>query len=207
LGYKLLDSPINLTRLSATEIETIKANKPTLMAAENIVKVPWQMLAAVWFREHALTMGNNPFQFDPPPTHNEIVGLLQSYTDYKPTRYSIDDFPFAAILCACKLRSKCRYPLVIVQTFQHVEEGINTNKTLQSITVDTSDEAVADAFYGYNGRAFGSNPFNSPYVANEMDALHHNMHFQGEDNGHWISIIDTRPGAFVVYKQLVAEAV
>jgi hypothetical protein len=202
----------SLARLSDAELETIKANKAPLLTAEDIVKVPWQMLAAVWFREHGLTMGNNPFQFDPPPTHNEIIGLLQSYTDYKPTRYSIDDFPFAAILCACKLRSKCRFPLVVVQSFQpplpdDYKLGDVIYPSRQVITQNTSDEAVADAFYGYNGRAYGSNPFNSPYVANELDELHHNMHFRGEDNGKWIDITDTRPGAFVVYKQLVQENV
>jgi hypothetical protein len=202
----------NLVRLSDAEIETIKANKPTLRAAEDIVKVPWQMLAAVWFREHGLTMGNNPFQFDPPPTHQKIIGLLQSYTDYKPLKYSIDDFPFAAILAACELRSKCRYPLVMVQNFQQAfpedyKLGDSTPKSVQVISNNPSDEMVADAFYGYNGRAYGSNPFNSPYVANELDELHHNMHFRGEDNGQWIDIIDKRPGAFVVYKQLVQEAV
>jgi hypothetical protein len=202
----------NLARLSATEIETIKANKVPLLAAEEIVKVPWQMLAAVWFREHGLTMGNNPFQFDPPPTHAKILGLLQSYTDYKPTRYSIDDFSFAAILAGCYLRSECRFPLVIVQSFQpplpdDYKLGDVISPSRQVITQNASDEAVADAFYGYNGRAYGSNPFNSPYVANELDELHHNMHFRGEDNGKWIDIIDTRPGAFVVYKQLVQEAV
>lgn len=197
----------NLARLSATEIETIKANKSTLVAAEALVKVPWQMLAAVWYREHALTMGNNPFQFDPLPTHNTILGLLQSYTDYKPLSYSIDNFTFAAILAACWLRSKCRFPLVVVQSFQHPTEKENEFDTVQVITVNKSDEAVADAFYGYNGRAYGSNPFNSPYVANELDELHHNMSFRGTVDGKWIDIIDQRPGAFVVYKQLLQENV
>jgi hypothetical protein len=192
----------SLARLSVTEIDTIKANKPTLLAAEELVKTPWQMLAAVWYREHSLTMGLNPFQFDPPPTHAVILGLLQSYTDYKPTRYSIDDFGFAAILAACWLRHKCRYPLVTVQSYQKEDF-----QTVQVIAPNTSDKAVADAFYGYNGRAYGDNPFNSPYVANEMDELHHNMHFRGEDNGKWIDIIDQRPGAFVVYKQLLQENV
>lgn len=202
-----------LNRLSVAEIETIKANKSILLAAENLVKTPWQMLAAVWYREHALTMGNNPFQFDPPPTHQKIMGLLQSYTDYKPTSYSIDNFPFAAILAACELRSKCRYPLVKIERFQQPfpedfdPEKIPEVESIQVITINSSDQAVADAFYGYNGRAYGSNPLNSPYVANELDELHHNMHFRGEDNGKWIDIIDTRPGAFVVYKQLVQEGV
>jgi hypothetical protein len=204
----------SLARLSDAELETIKANKAPLLAAQEVVKVPWQMLAAVWYREHGLTMGNNPFQFDPPPTHQKIIGLLQSYTDYKPTRYSIDDFPFAAILAACELRSKCRYPLVIVRAFQppfpddfKIGDTPSALKAVQVITQNTSDEAVADAFYGYNGRAYGDNPLNSPYVANELDELHHNMHFRGEDNGKWIDIIDTRPGALVVYNQLIQQNV
>lgn len=203
---------MDLIRLSDAQIETIKVNKRPLLAAEQIVKVPWQMLAALWFREHALTMGNNPFQFDPPPTHAKILGLLQSYTDYKPLRYSIDDFAFAAILAACELRWKCRYPLVTVRSFQKAKDpygevGMQEYETVQTITVDQSDKAVADAFYGYNGRAYGDNPFNSPYVANELDELHHNMHFRGEENGKWIDITDTRPGAFVVYKQLIQAAI
>ena len=195
----------NLARLTQAEIDTIKANKMPLIEAESVTQVPWQMLAAVWYREHGLTMGNNPFQFDPPPTHAVILGLLQSYTDYKPTSYSVDDFSFAAILAACWLRHKCRFPLVVVESFQSpVKDEL---RTIQQITINSTDEAVADAFYGYNGRAYGSNPLNSPYVANELDELHHNMHFRGEDNGKWIDIIDKRPGAFVVYKQLVQEAV
>jgi hypothetical protein len=198
-----------LIRLSATEIATIKAHKLPLIEAESVIKTPWQMLAAVWYREHGLTTGNNPFQFDPPPPHAKILGLLNSYTDYKPLKYSIDDFSFAAILAACYLRAKCRHPLVIIESFQQpFPKDVNLEKipeveTVQVITQNTLDEAVADAFYGYNGRAYGSNPFNSPYVANEMDELHHNMSFRGTIDGKWVDIIDKRPGAFVVYKQLI----
>jgi lysozyme family protein len=197
----------NLARLSVTEIETIKANKMPLIEAQSVTQVPWQMLAAVWYREHALTMGNNPFQFDPLPSHGTILGLLHSYTDYEPLKYSVDDFDFAAILAACWLRSKCRYPLVVVQNFQYPSEKENEFDTVQVITVNKEDEAVADAFYGYNGRAYGDNPFNSPYVANELDELHHNMSFRGTVDGKWVDIVDQRPGAFVVYKQLIQENV
>lgn len=202
---------MKLNRLSVSDLEIIKAHKLVLLDAQKIGGVPWQMLAALWYRERSLTIGNNPFQFDPPPTHAKIVGLLQSYTDYKPTSYSIDDFHFAAILAACYLRSTCRYALWKIESFQNpFPENLSQEElegyvsaSTQVITTDSSDKAIADAFYGYNGRAYGSNPLNSPYVANELDELHHNMHFRGESNGQWIDIIDERPGAFVVYKQLL----
>ena len=64
-----------------------------------------------------------------------------------------------------------------------------------------------DAFYGYNGRAWGPLPTNSPYVMNNFDAQHMNMVIRGSiPDGHggrkWIDNIDLRPGAFTVYKQL-----
>jgi hypothetical protein len=198
----------DLIRLMPPELAKVVNAKPTLEKAANITSVPWQMLAAVWYRESfsvepPVTPGG-PFQFDPEPTKNVGEALLKDFTKLDASeidfylKKGVNVFPIAAVFCGCWLRHQCKYDLVA--ELKEPDPG-------KSI-------AIMDAFYGYNGRAWGQHPQSSPYVYNEFDEMHHGMIMRGSipdryaANGRqWITIIDRRPGAFTVYTQLLKENV
>lgn len=184
------------TKLFPGDLDVFKKRKPVFLKAQALTGVPWQAIAAIWYRESfsvtpPKTPGG-PFQFDPIPAHPVLDGLLQSFTHVTPAErerlisLGVNDFEAGAIFCACWLRLKSKF----------------------NLATDHSDEAMKDAFYGYNGRAWGPHPESSPYVNNGADAHHTDMHIRGSvPDGHggrrWIDNVDKRPGAFVVYKQLI----
>lgn len=190
-------------KLTPSQINKIKTVKPILLKAQQLTGVPWQAIAAVWYRESfsiapPKTPGG-PFQFDPIPAVAIIEGLLRTFVPLFPAllvEYAesmvVNDFEKAAVLAACWLRYKSKYPLA----------------------KDHSDRALKDAFYGYNGRAWGPHPESSPYVYNNFDSKHMNMVIRGsipdpksKTGRRFISTIDKRPGAFTVYRQLINEKV
>jgi hypothetical protein len=188
-----------MMRLSAKEIEKFKAVKPTFVRAQEITQVPWQAIAAVWYRESfSITPPKTPggsFQFDPVPPNEFLRSLLDRFTTLSDAQKKVIvaagvyRFEAAAILAACFLR----------------------HKTGPKITVDASDEFVRDAFWGYNGRSYGSAE-NSPYVMNFYDANYCGPSGQGmivrgtipDGKGGRIHIHgpSKQLGAFTVYKQL-----
>jgi lysozyme family protein len=175
-----------LARLTKQDLDTIRAHKPILMHASEACSIPWQALASIWYRESSLRELTNAFQFDPIPSRNIIFSLLREHCNLTIPQKAeilndgIEQFYSGALIAACWLCQKCTYDLA-------------SNHT---------ETAIADAFYGYNGRAYGHNPLNSPYVANEIDDHHHQMHFRGTINGKWVELVDKRPGALAVYRQL-----
>ncbi len=187
------------SQLNPTEVQKVFVQRATLQRGENLVKVPWQALAAIWYRESFSTdspaVAGGPFQFDPVPAPSQLQTMLQRYVEIltanqiqELVNQGVEEFASACIFAACHLRDVCRYDLA----------------------VDKSDDAIKDAFYGYNGRAYGSSPNDSPYVMNNFDSAHSNMHIIGTlpANGGRIHVdtIDLRPGAFTVYKQLLGIA-
>jgi hypothetical protein len=183
-----------LLKLSEAQIERIRQVKPVFEKVEKLTGVPWQALAAVWYRESfsvtpPKTPGG-PFQFDPvlqPVTIRNLLSIFTSLSTDEIQQYArkgVNDFETGALCAACWLRLK----------------------TKPIITPRVSDEVIKDAFYGYNGRAYGSAD-KSPYVMNGFDAKHTNMLLRGTiPDGHGgrkrVVIIDKRPGAFTVYTQL-----
>lgn len=185
-----------LKRLTAHQLMIIAQRKPVFEHAQALTGVPWQAIAAVWYRESfsvtpPKTPGG-PFQFDPVPPRARLNELLKSYTKLDENERAaligkgVNDFQAGTVFCACWLRHQSK----------------------ANLSVDHSDAAIKDAFYGYNGRAWGANPDNSPYVANESDLKHDDMIIRGTiPDGHGgrkrIETIDGRPGAFAVYRQLI----
>lgn len=188
---------MNLPRISPDQLQAFVRTKPVFQRAEQLTGVPWQAIAAIWYRESFSVTSpktpGGPFQFDPLPSPQALGTWLEAYApSLTPAeradlvKQGVEKFSSGAIFCACWLRRQSHYPLM----------------------VDHSDKAIADAMYGYNGRAFGPNPFSSNYVANEMDLSHHGMLIRGtipDGHGGRIKIrnTDKRPGAFTVYKQLL----
>lgn len=187
-------------KLDQSELHHIQIEKSVFLKAEKLVGVPWQAMAAIWFRESFSTVPpktpGGQFQFDPPdPSSSELKAMLKRYVKslsdaelQEIVQSGINHFESASILAACHLRDKANFVLA-------------TNH---------SDDAIKDAFYGYNGRAWGPHPEDSPYVMNNFDAAHMNMRIRGTvPDGHggkkWIDTIDHQPGAFTVYKQLLSD--
>lgn len=193
-----------LKRLSKKDLKKIASLKSVFLMAEELTGVPWQAVAAVWYRESfSVTLPKTPggqFQFDPIPERAVILALFDRFApgyvhfpqlvNWVKYSQATNVFDSGAVLAACWLRSKSKF----------------------NISVNHSDDAIKDAFYGYNGKAWGPHPESSPYVYNEFDAMHHGMTIRGSiPDGHggrkFISTIDQRPGAFTVYKQLLEEKI
>lgn len=183
-----------LPRLSESQIERIRQVKHVFEKVEKLTGVPWQVVAAVWYRESFSVTSpktpGGPFQFDPVLQPVTIRNLLKFFTRLSSSeieqyaRKGINDFETGALCAACWLRLK----------------------TGPVITPDVSDEVFKDALYGYNGRAYGGAD-KSPYVMNGFDEAHRDMVLRGtipdgRGGRKWVEIVDKRPGAFTVYKQL-----
>jgi len=178
--------------LTSQQLSFLLGFKPILIQAGESTKVPWQCLAGIWYRESFSVAptrnGGGPMQFDPPPTASEIEGLLKKYTLYNPGEIEkmkvrgTQDFKTALVYAGCFLREKQHgFPI-------------------------TTDDEVKIAMWRYNG-VVGKEPEDSPYVYNGFDEAHTGMHFSGSlpsgNSRAKVDFVDKRPGAFVVYKQLV----
>lgn len=188
-------------KLTKDQISKILDNVFVFKMAQRLTGVPWEAVAALWMRESFSVAPpdrvGGQFQFDPPLQRNQMKQLLDRFVLPGSCTQEVKDaivkcgqshFQSAAVLAACFLRHKAAHVL----------------------TPDADDEAIKDAFYGYNGRKYGSVD-KSPYVMNGFDAEHMNMRLRGTvpdkrdpSKRVWVDIIDKRPGAFTVYKQLVA---
>lgn len=182
-------------RLSPVEVEKIERfGRPLFLEVQEHTGVPWQALAAVWYRESfSITPPERPggsFQFDPIPSNETLRRVLVRFSDLNAERIEvlvamgINIFHAAAYFAACWLRRNAR----------------------AVITPDATDDEIKDAFWGYNGRAYGSAD-NSPYVMNGWDENHMDMVIRGtllSKDGSKVRVrtVDKRPGAFCVYKHL-----
>lgn len=181
-------------RLTDRQIDRIRQVKHVFEKAQKLTGVPWQAIAAVWYRESfSVTPPKTPggsFQFDPIPSAQRLRGLLKQFTSLNNSQIEdyvfrgVNNFETGAVFAACWLRLK----------------------TGPVITPNASDDVIKDAFYGYNGRAYGSAD-KSPYVMNGFDDKHKDMVLRGtipdgQGGRKRVEIVDKRPGAFTVYKQL-----
>ena len=172
-----------LTELSQQQLELIYAYRHILLMAQNYTGVPWIALAAIWYRESSLTFGRNPFQFDPVPAQDYQKYLYEKYSTTSPHEIStylfqgVNNFQAAAVLAACFLK--------------HKGAGFLTG------------DQVKNSFWAYNGRAYGSAE-KSPYVMNNVDQWHKDMHIKGTIDGKPLppNTIDKQLGAYGVWLQL-----
>jgi len=180
--------------LTPSQIRKVQKAYPILKKIQQLTNVPWQAMAAIWYRESfsvspPKTPGG-PWQFDPPPPDQTLYKYLYQFTKTTPEekeaiiKKGINDFYAGGVLAAC-----------------HLQKKVDGNLTLTS-----PDDLVKQAIYRYNGAAYGSAD-KSPYVMNNYDREHMDMRLRGTiPDGHggrkWIDIVDQRPGAFTIYKQL-----
>jgi hypothetical protein len=171
-------SSLTSATISPDIMSRIRQNQSTYEEAGKQANVPWQLMAAIHFREHnndnsAPPNGQGPWQ---------LKSLYDSArgTGDQATLQRIQDFRESSFLAAKVIQEK------------------SGNK----LTYDTTDDTtIKDAAWGYNGRAYGSAD-RSPYVMNNFDENHKNMPIITRDGG-GVDGNDTRNGAFTVYVILV----
>jgi hypothetical protein len=170
-------------RISEGDLHKILTeNLPAYFNASKQHNVPWEMIAAIHYREHSLGTDSpgagGPFQFDPPLNRGE------------------ESFPVAAVLAAEFIQGKCAPSEPVV--------------CAGKLTADTTDIAVlADAFWGYNGREYknaqGQLDWHaSPYVFNWFYAKGNpQLNVVGSTPSGWVNNPDGKIGALRYYIELV----
>lgn len=160
------------TTIPKQSFESIKKNTGIYQEAAKVANLPWQMIAGVHFRET-----NNSRVT---PKTNTDDGVYQIITK--------------------------NYPYPAGETLtdeQFLQETIDAAKFIQGkvenkLTTTTNDaNLIKDAFWGYNGRAYGSFD-KSPYVMNNFDENHENMKMDACDEGVCYKT-DTRNGAYTTF--------
>lgn len=179
--------------LPAEILSSINKLKPEYIKASQATGVPWQLLAAVHYREN----NNNPN--GDLQAGNPIGG---PYTRYS-SAYGTYGYP-KSMAESAEIAAKM---LTAISSGGVVKKPVNT--------ANPDPEAIKDTLYSYNGRAevyaqqaaelgFDPNtqPYEgSPYVMNNFDAKHQRMKIITRDFG-GLDGIDTRLGAFTVYSRL-----
>lgn len=181
--------------LTDAEHQRIQRQKPLLQKVEASTGVPWEAMAALWYRESGCrttitSRPGGPFQFDPPPGPERIQGLLSRHSSLPPSEVArlaqagVRDFETGAFTAACFLKDKMG----------------------GCLTADAEDSVIREAFFRYNGTGYGTAD-KSPYVMNGYNEAYQGMKIRGtlpDGKGGRIPInrADTRPGAYVVYRQL-----
>jgi hypothetical protein len=174
-------------------VSSINKLQSVYQQAAQATGVPWQLLAAVHYRE----AGNSPNQ--DLQAGNPIGGPYNAfsgdYTTYGHPKTLEESAEIAA---------------------KHLIASANGGIVNKPINVDAPDpEAIKDVLFSYNGRAeayaqqaatLGFDPKTqpyegSPYVMNNFDQVHRNMKIITHDFG-GLDGVDTRFGAFTIYSKL-----
>ncbi len=186
------------TPLSSSVVSGVAANKSFYVQAMNETGVPWEMLAAIHYRETNFGR-NNPsngqgiFQFvngdgGPYPT-----GPVSDANFYQQLKFM-----------ATKLQS------------DYVWRGSVPRERRQLVPDEQNMTLIKDTLFSYNGRAqaysnqaasYGYNsstqPYEgSPYVMNRFDCARARMGIITRDYGTGIDSTDTRYGAFTIFARL-----
>lgn len=190
--------------INSTLNNRIEANKSVYQAAEKQTGVPWELIAAVHYRETNNVVynpgnGQGIYQLY---SLNQTQGL---YFEPKST-LSKEEFLRQTILAANFLQSKAE------------NSGLATSIiTARKLRADETDlNLIKNALLSYNGRAYAYADqaerlgFNrekqhfegSPYVMNMFDCKRIGMGIIAYDNGSTINVKDYRMGAFTLYAKL-----
>ncbi len=183
--------------LSSSLLSGVDRNKSAYLQVMNETGVPWEMLAAIHYRETNFSRTNpgngyGIFQFTPPPRA------------YPPGVVSDAEFLDQLRYMANRLQS------------DYVSRGSAPRERRQLVANEQNIAIVKDTLFSYNGRAaayanqaatFGYNsttqPYEgSPYVMNRFDCPRARMGIITQDYATGINSTDTRYGAFTVFARL-----
>lgn len=199
-------------------IDRIRTLEPVYREVESETSVPWQIVAALHYREY-----NNLYE-ENPGSNNQGIMQLYSLTqggnathDFPAGRnISLNDPNDVAGNPTTKQSAKDQLKEAII--FLKGKKSSNYERNQRDLTLESAqdDSLVKDYFYSYNGRSYsrfaaeyGYDPATegyegSPYVMNMADPERMNMAIKTRDHGP-IDGLDSRPGAFVVFKTLTSS--
>lgn len=184
------------TNLPAAVIDKINAHKAVYVQAASAAGIPWQMLAALHYREAGLGT-----TVTPPTAKNGMYQILGK--DYGLT--------VGAVL------TSDQFLLESTDAANFLKHTVSSNLASHQMPLTTAPdpEEVKDTFFSYNGRSseyaaqaakLGFDPKTqpyegSPYVMNQYDGRHQDMGIITHDHGS-IDGTDNRFGAFTLYARL-----
>jgi len=190
------------TPLSSYVTNGVNANKSFYVQAMNETGVPWEMLAAIHYRETNFSHSN--------PSNGQ--GIFQFVNGdggpYPPGPVSDANFYTQLKYMANRLQS------------DYVWRGSVPRERRQLVANEQNMTIVKDTLFSYNGRAsayanqaanYGYNsstqPYEgSPYVMNRFDCPRARMGIITQDYATGIDSTDTRYGAFTVFARLRGES-
>lgn len=190
------------TPLSSFVTEGVGRNKSFYTQVMNETGVPWEMLAAIHYRETNFSHTN--------PTNGQ--GIFQFVNG------NGGPYPAGAVSDGEFVR-QLRFMANSVQN-DYVNRGSAPRERRKLVPNEPNTAIVKDTLFSYNGRSslyadqaqhFGYNasaqPYEgSPYVMNRFDCPRARMGIITRDYGRGIDGTDTRYGAFTVYARLRGES-
>lgn len=197
----------SLDPLPSAPLQRIYENKSVYQQVASETGVPWNLLAAIHYREYNNYVGN-------PSNGQGIYQLYSIYTtdsNYQKLanpniRVTKQNFIEQTRYAAKFLQAKAENPYTA--TLAVTPRKLTSN--------ETNIELIKNALFSYNGRAsiysnqaksYGFDPAKhpyegSPYVMNQFDCYREYMGIITYDGGSSLTGTDTRPGAFTVYAKL-----
>ena len=193
---------------SESDLAAVEANRPFYESAANKYGFPWQMLAAIHYREHSLLRSN--------PGNGQGIYQLYSYTAGGTNSNSF--YPAGAVSDDEFQRQTDIAASIVAQKGAGMNLGSLTDGDIQRIFYYYNG---ANSNYAEKGRQLGlteeeiGNGGGSPYVMNKFDAM------RDPDNAvvspYWVGAytsdgvyssgaVDRRYGAFVLYAALAGSS-
>jgi len=190
--------------LSDEELALVEQNRPFYEAAAQPYGLPWQLIAAIHYREHNLSRSN------PTTNHQGIYQLYSLWSagvvDYTPGEYQ-DDEHFAE---QTNLATEFLYGKIRNSQYDHYsDEGVKEALFMYNGAASQYKQKARDMGYSEEAANYGEG---SPYVMNFYDA--ERDHTSGQVSPYWGgrytddnvytpgATYDSRPGGFLVYQAL-----
>lgn len=200
VGASIADCSNVYTPLSTYVTSQVAINKPDYVAVSDQTGVPWEMLAAIHYRETSFSRSN--------PSNGQ--GIFQFVNGdggpYPPGPVTAEEF-----------QRQLRYMANRIQSDYVYRGSLNYSK--RPLTKNETEYfRIQDTLYSYNGRSgqyaqqaaqYGFSPVyqpfeGSPYVMNRFDCPRASMGLITQDYGS-IDGLDTRYGAFTLYARLKGD--
>ncbi|MBM3210399.1 hypothetical protein FJZ39_03630 [Candidatus Saccharibacteria bacterium] len=178
----------------------INDNKSVYVQVAGETGVPWEVLAAVHYREFNAAVSN-------PNNGQGIYQLYSSGQYFRPGSVSRDEFIHQTRLAANFIQGKA----VNFRTAYVSPRKLTAN--------ETNIELIKNVLFSYNGRAYAyanqatkygfngtDQPYEgSPYVMSKFDCQRASMGLITTDGGATLTATDTRMGAFTLYARLKGD--
>ncbi|MBR3052273.1 hypothetical protein IKG60_01470 [Candidatus Saccharibacteria bacterium] len=188
--------------LSAAQLQQVEANKPTYEKIATKYNLPWQLLAALHYREHNFAVDN--------PANGEGMYQLTSLTNhgsnenaFKPAGpVSQEEFERQTDLAAQVIRGKIGQDIDLMNNDDNVKRVMFMYNWANPVYVERAKNMGFTEEQANNGEG-------SPYVMNMADAARDPGN--AKVSPYWTGLIanlagkvvaDDRPGAFVVFEAL-----